>query len=70
MPISVPDYDPDAVTLKLTGLSPVITKDLIEGYISANAEVKNVTILEGGNAIASVSGFKGVCFIQCIPLHV
>ena len=64
---SVPDDpfpDPDAViTLKLTGLSPTITKDLIEGYISAKAdddvEVKSVTLLGGGNAIASVSGFIG-----------
>ena len=65
---SVPDDpfpDPDAViTLKLTGLSPAITKDAIEAYISIKAddsdvEVKSVTLLGEGNAIASVSGFVG-----------
>ena len=64
--LSVSDLSPDpddVITLKLTGLSPTITKDLIEGYISAKAdddvEVKSVTLLGGGTAIASVSGFIG-----------
>ena len=61
--ILVPFPDPDAVTeLKLTGLTPVITKDLIEGYIYAkvdDVEVKSVNLLKNGNAIASVSGLTG-----------
>ena len=60
--ISVPFPDPDAVTvLKLTGLTPVITKDLIEGYIYAevdDVEVKSIN-LKNGNAIASVSRLTG-----------
>ena len=56
-------YSDSVITLKLTGLSPIITKEAIEVYISTRAdddvEVKSVTLLGEGNAIANVSGFTG-----------
>ena len=64
--ISAPNFpDPDTVitVLKLSQLSPVTTVEEIMDYISTktddDVEVKSVTLLGGGNAKASVSGFTG-----------
>ena len=64
--ISAPNFpDPDTVitVLKLTQLSPETTMEGIMDYISTKADdvkVKSVTLLGGGNAKASVSGFTGI----------
>ena len=55
----VSDFGEPVILLKLTGLPPDVTKDLIEVYISGktddDVEVKNFTFLEKGDASASAS---------------
>ena len=64
----VSDFDEPVILLKLTGLPPDVTKDVIEAYISGktndDVEVKNFTFLEKGDvsasASASIIGLKGI----------